>query len=191
LSGSAIGYYGSRGDVVVTEISTRGTGFLSDVCEQWEAAAIDSAGEGSALTVLRTGIVLSRDGGALAKQLPLFRLGGGGRLGNGRQWMSPISLHDTVRAIAHCFDKGIDGPVNIVNPDACTNAQFTRALAAAVHRPALAAAPAAALRLALGREMAEELLLISQRVAPDRLATSGFSFDDPTVEAAIARALTK
>ena len=190
IAGSAIGYYGSRGDDVVNEVSTRGEGFLADVCEAWEAAGREVANDTCALTTLRTGIVLSKSGGALGKQLTLFKSGLGGRLGSGRQWMSPISLHDTVRAIIHCLDAAVDGPVNVVIPEPCTNRDFTAALGSAVHRPALTAAPSAALRLALGREMADELLLISQRVVPDRLVTSGFVFDDPTVRQAIDRALT-
>ena len=190
VAGSAIGFYGSRGDDVVNEVSTRGEGFLADVCDAWEAAGREVAADACALTTLRTGIVLSKSGGALGKQLPLFKAGLGGRLGSGRQWMSPISLHDTVRAIVYCVDAGVSGPVNLVIPEPCTNREFTAALGAAVHRPALAAAPSAALRLVLGREMADELLLISQRVVPDRLVTSGFSFDDPTVRQALDRALT-
>lgn len=190
IAGSAIGFYGSRQDDIVNEVSTRGDGFLADVCDAWEAAGREVAEGICALTTLRTGIVLSAAGGALGKQLPLFKAGLGGRLGSGRQWMSPISLHDTIRAIVHCIDVGVDGPVNLTIPEPCTNRDFTAALASALHRPALAAAPAAALRLALGREMADELLLISQRVMPDRLVTSGFTFDDPTVRQAIDRALT-
>lgn len=190
IAGSAIGFYGSRQDDIVNEVSTRGDGFLADVCDAWEAAGREVAEGSCALTTLRTGIVLSAAGGALGKQLPLFKAGLGGRLGSGRQWMSPISLHDTIRAIVHCIDVGVDGPVNLTIPEPCTNRDFTAALASALHRPALAAAPAAALRLALGREMADELLLISQRVMPDRLVTSGFTFDDPTVRQAIDRALT-
>ncbi len=174
VSASAIGYYGSRGDELLTEESSHGQGFLAEVCTAWEKAATVSSAR---VTLVRTGIVMTKNGGALAKQLPLFKLGAGGILGNGHQWLSPISLRDEVRALLHIIDKGLTGPVNLVAPSAVTNREFTHTLAKILHRPAVLPAPAFALKLALGSEMAEELLLASQRVVPSRLLDSGFTFE--------------
>jgi uncharacterized protein len=189
LSGSAIGYYGDTGDTAVDEASPRGTGFLADVCVAWESAATGFSDAGATLTLLRTGIVQSAGGGALAKQLPLFRLGLGGQLGAGRQWLSPISLRDEVGAILHLLDHAVAGPVNLVAPCAVTNGEFTRALGRVLHRPTVARVPHLALEVALGRELAREAILASQRVTPRVLRETGFTFADPTVEELLTSAL--
>jgi len=189
LVASAIGFYGSRGDESLDETSGAGSGFMADLCREWEAAAQPAVEAGIRVVHLRLGVVLGREGGALAKMLPLFRLGLGGRLGSGRQWMSWISLEDAVAAILFAMDTpALSGPVNLTAPQPVTNAEFTRALARAVHRPAMLPAPAFALRIALG-EMADEALLASARVVPSRLAGAGFAFANPTVGEALAAAL--
>jgi uncharacterized protein (TIGR01777 family) len=183
VSASAIGIYGSRGDELLDESSTPGTGFLADVCRQWEEAALPATELGTRVATARSGIVLAREGGALARQLPLFRAGVGGRLSTGRQWTSWITLADVVRALCWLLDSpSISGPVNLTAPTPVTNSDFTKALAAAVHRPAILAVPAAALKLALGAELVDEALLASQRVHPAALETDGFTFEARTVE---------
>jgi len=179
-SGSAIGIYGSRGDEILSEDSTHGTDFLAEVCKEWERAAEALVASGVAVSFLRTGIVQSTRGGALAKQLPLFRFGLGGRLSTGKQWLSPISLHDEIRAILWILDNKLTGPFNLVAPEPLTNRDFTRILARALHRPALFPAPALALKVALGPELASSLLLASQRVLPNALLESGFSYNSPS-----------
>jgi hypothetical protein len=183
LSGSAIGFYGNRGDDVLDENSDGGTGFLSDVCRAWEAPAMGVTREGVRVAVLRTGIVMSPRGGALKKQLPLFRAGLGGRLGSGRQWASSISLRDTTAAIVHLLTHAVEGPVNLVAPEPARNRDVTTALAKAVRRPALFPVPPAALAVVLGKECAEEMLFASQRIVPQRLLGSGLTFHDPTIGA--------
>ena len=190
VSASAVGYYGSRGDEVLTEGSRPGTGFLADVCAQWESSAAPAASAGIRVAHLRTGVVLSAAGGALKKQLPLFRLGLGARLGRGSQQFSWISRRDAVAAIVFLLEhETLSGPFNIASPQPVTNAVFTRALGQAVHRPTLLAVPAAVLRLALGNEMASEFLLTSQRVVPERLLATGFTFADATLPDALVTAL--
>jgi len=179
-SGSAIGIYGSRGDEILSEDSTHGTDFLAEVCKEWERAAEALVASGVAVSFLRTGIVQSTRGGALAKQLPLFRFGLGGRLSTGKQWLSPISLQDEIRAILWILDNKLTGPFNLVAPEPLTNRDFTRILARALHRPALFPAPALALKVALGPELASSLLLASQRVLPNALLESGFSYNSPS-----------
>ncbi|MGD0321458.1 MAG: TIGR01777 family oxidoreductase [Acidimicrobiales bacterium] len=190
VNASAIGFYGHRGDELLTEDSAAGTGFVADVCRAWEAATSPAKQAGTRVVHLRTAVVLARHGGALARQLPLFRLGLGGRLGRGDQWLSWISLRDEVRAILHILGEGsIVGAANCSSPVPVTNAQFTRALGRAMHRPAVLVVPRPALRLALGRELADELVLASQRVVPTRLETSRFSFEDPSIDEALAAVL--
>lgn len=190
VSGSAVGYYGDRGDEVLDEASDPGHDFLARLCHDWEAATGPASDAGTRVVLLRTGIVLSARGGALARQLPLFRLGLGGRLGDGRQWVSWISLRDEVGAIFHALDTAsLAGPVNATAPEAVTNADFTRALAAAVHRPAVLTVPRVALDLALGRELTSVALLASQRVRPGRLLDSGYRFAHPVIGEAMAAAL--
>jgi uncharacterized protein (TIGR01777 family) len=187
VSASAVGIYGDRGAEELTEASPLGTGFLAELCRRWEAAASSAAAAGIRTVCLRSGIVLSRSGGALARQMPLFRLGLGGRLGSGRQWVSWISITDEVKVVLHALDhETLSGPVNAVAPNPVTNAEFTSALGRAVHRPAVLAVPAPALRLALGRELVDEALLASQRVRPTALQNSGFAFSHPDVDSALA-----
>ena len=188
-SGSAIGYYGSRGDEVLDEESSRGDGFLADVCAQWEAAATPFARNGARLAFLRTGVVMSRHGGALKKQLPLFRVGVGGQLSNGQQWLSPISLRDEVRAILWILDQQLTGPVNLVAPEPVKNKIFSKILSIEIHRPTFARIPAFALKIALGSELATQAVLASQRVIPRNLEVSGFTFENPSSEAIISEAL--
>lgn len=183
LSGSAIGVYGSRGDELLDESSRFGSGYLADVGRAWESATAPAERAGIRVAHLRTGIVMGAAGGALAKQLPLFRIGAGGKLGSGAQWLSPIALDDVIGAIHWALMRDdLRGPVNLVAPEAVTNAEFTRVLAGVLQRPALATAPAFALRLALGAEMANETVLASQRVQPGALRASGFRFRLPGLE---------
>ncbi|MST35340.1 TIGR01777 family protein [Acidimicrobiaceae bacterium USS-CC1] len=186
LSASAIGFYGDRDDELLAETSPSGAGFLADVCRQWEAATAPAEAAGVRTVHLRTGIVQSRDGGALATQLPMFKLGLGARLGRGRQWVSWVSLDDEIRAIRHVLeDESVDGPVNLVGPAPVTNAEYTATLARVLGRPAVLVAPRPAVELALGREMAAELLFVSQRVEPAVLTRTGFSWRHPTLEEAL------
>jgi len=186
VSASAIGYYGDRGDEVLTETSPAGDGFLAGVCVAWERSAAPAAEAGIRTVLLRTGIVLSPAGGALAKQLPLFRLGVGGKLGSGRQYRSWITLDDEVAVILHCLDDAsLSGPVNATAPHPATDAELAKAIGTAVHRPSFVAAPAAALKLALGPEMAGDMVLASQRVVPEQLERSGFTFLHPDLDGAV------
>jgi uncharacterized protein len=190
VSGSAIGYYGSQGDELLTERSSHGTGFLADVCIEWERAALPAAEAGIRTTFARTGVVLTPNGGALAKQLPLFKFGIGGKLANGAQWLSWISLRDEVHALLALLDhQRFEGPVNLVAPSPVTNAAFTDALAHQVHRPAFFSVPSFALRMALGAELADEALLASARVVSEVLGGQEFSFQDPELEGALAEML--
>jgi len=176
VSASAIGFYGDQGDRELTEDDGPGQGFLADVCRAWESATAP-ADDALRVVHLRTGVVLSTRGGALAKQLPLFRLGLGGRLGSGRQYLSWITLEDELAVIERLLtDDRLVGPVNAVAPGPVTNAAFTAALASALRRPALLPVPRQALAVALGRDMATELLVSGQRVLPSRLAQVGHSF---------------
>jgi uncharacterized protein (TIGR01777 family) len=185
VSASAIGFYGERGDVVVTEEDAAGEGFLSDVCRQWEAAVEPAARAGIRVVRLRIGVVLTARGGALARMLPPFLLGGGGVLGSGRQYMSWISLEDLVALMHHAVvDERLSGPVNAIAPSAVTNREFTRTLARVLRRPALVPVPAFALRAAVG-EMADALLLSSTRVASTKLGDAGFAFRDGELETAL------
>ena len=188
LVASATGYYGNRGDELLDETSAAGSGFLADLCRQWEAAAQPAVDAGIRVVHLRFGVVLGAGRGALSRMAPLFRLGLGGPLGSGRQWMSWISLADLVAAILLVLDTpALSGPVNLTTPAPVTNAEFTQALAHELGRPAFLTAPAFALRLALG-QMADEALLASARVYPSKLTTAGFQFKYPTVAQALAAA---
>jgi uncharacterized protein (TIGR01777 family) len=190
LTASATGFYGNRGDELLDETSAPGSGFLADLCRQWEVAAQPAAEAGIRVVHLRLGVVLGPGQGALAHLLPLFRLGLGGPLGSGRQWMSWISLTDAVAAILFTlFAPSLAGPVNLTALHPVTNADFTRTLARRLHRPAVLSVPAFALRLALG-EMANETLLASVRAFPSRLASAGFQFTHSTADQALAAALT-
>jgi uncharacterized protein (TIGR01777 family) len=189
ISASAVGYYGDRGDERLTESAPAGSGFLAALCRDWEAAAAPAEAGGIRVVTLRSGIVLSASGGALTAMLPIFRLGLGGPLAGGAQWLSWISLTDILRAIEHVIaDGSIRGPVNTVSPEPARNLDFTRALGRVLHRPALMPVPAPALELLYG-EMARETLLASQRAVPGRLAESGFEFSYPELEPALRHAL--
>jgi uncharacterized protein (TIGR01777 family) len=183
VSGSAIGYYGDRGDEVLTESSSAGTGFLAGVAQQWEAAAAEA---GVRTVLLRTGIVLSPKGGALGKQLLPFKAGAGGRLGRGRQWQSWVHIDDEVGAILHALsNEDVSGPLNATAPNPVTNAEFTKALGRALHRPAVLRVPPLALKAVFGREMTEEMLLAGQRVLPAKLSSTGYSFLHPDLGQAL------
>jgi len=191
LSGSAIGIYGARGDEQLTETSAHGTGFLADVCEQWEAAAKPAIDAGVRTVFLRTGIVLSPKGGALKKLLPLFRLGIGGKFGDGKQWQSWISMDDEVGSIMHLLTANVSGAVNLTAPQPVTNAEFTKVLARVVKRPAIVPVPTFAPKILLGGELADALLFTGQRVMPQALAASGYVFKHSTLESALRSLLTK
>lgn len=190
ISASAAGYYGHRGDEVLTESSAPGTGFLADVCREWEAAADPARRAGIRVTHPRFGVVLAGHGGILAKIAPIFRLGAGGPLGHGRQYLPWVSIDDAVGAILLALDRDdLDGAVNVVAPRALTNREFTAALGHVLGRPALIPVPAAALRAMFG-EMADEALLASQRVEPARLAGAGYAFRFGELEPALRHVLT-
>lgn len=183
---SAVGIYGSNGYEPVDETAATGTGFLAELCTAWERAADPAREAGIRVVHARFGVVLG-EGGALGKMLPAFRLGLGGRLGSGRQWMSWVSLRDAARAVAFALEtETLAGGVNVTAPEPVTNAEFTRAVARAVHRPAVLPVPAMALRVIFG-EMADETLLASQRAVPRKLMEAGFRFECGTVEEAVAR----
>ena len=186
-SGAAVGYYGNRGDEELTEESGPGTGFLAGVVQEWEAATAPARAAGIRVATLRSGVVLSPRGGALRRQLLPFRMGLGGRMGSGNQWLSWISLDDEVGAILHVLGHDdVEGPVNVSAPGPVTNAEFTRSLGRALGRPTVLPTPTAALWLLFGREMVAEMLLTSHRVLPTVLAASGYPFRHPTVDAALA-----
>lgn len=185
---SATGYYGDRGVEILVEESAPGTGFLADVVRAWEAAAAPAREAGIRVVHLRSGVVLSQAGGALARLLPIFRLGLGGRLGSGRQFMPWVALDDEVEAIVHTLTRGeLRGPVNVASPHPVTNQEFAATLGQVLRRPALVAAPAAMLRLALG-ELADELLA-SERVHPAKLLAAGYAFRHLELRAALRHLL--
>ena len=189
ISASAIGYYGDRGEEILREDNMPGKGFLADICRDWEAATEPASRAGIRVVHLRTGIVLSDQGGALAKMLLPFRMGAGGVIGSGRQYMSWIALDDLLAAIRHIIQTpSIQGAVNAVAPRPVTNRAFTKTLGKVLSRPTLTPLPSFAVRLMFG-EMGKELLLASQRVEPARLKASGFSFRFPELEAALRQAI--
>jgi len=189
LMASAVGFYGNRGSELLQEDSAPGSGFLAELCQQWELASAPASRAGIRVVHLRLGVILAPRGGALGRMLPLFRLGLGGRLGSGQQWMAWIGLDDAMRGFLFALDHPeLNGPVNLVAPGSVTNADFTQTLGRILHRPALLPAPALALRLALG-QMADEALLASSHVSPTRLLNSGFIFLQPTLESALLAAL--
>lgn len=191
VSASAIGFYGDRGETPLTESSAPGQGFLAEVCREWEASTRPAADAGVRVVCLRLGVVLSSRGGALAKMLTPFRLGLGGRIGHGRQWMSWIALDDVVGVIHHALnDTMVRGPVNAVAPNPVTNREFTRALGQALRRPTVLPMPAFAARLVFG-EMADELLLTSARVQPAVLASREFKFQFNDIDDALAHVLSE
>jgi uncharacterized protein (TIGR01777 family) len=186
VSASAIGFYGDRGDEVLTEQSPRGDGFLADVVVAWEGAAAAAEDAGIRVAKIRTGIVLSAKGGALAKILLPFKLGLGGRLGPGTQWWSWVSIDDVIGGIRYLIDNGdVSGPVNLTGPEPVTNASFTSTLGKVLHRPSFLPTPSFAPRLILGKELAHTLLFDSQRVLPDVLSTHGYPFHHRDLESAL------
>jgi uncharacterized protein len=186
---SAIGYYGDRGNEVLNEPSAPGSGFLPDVCREWEAATQAAVRAGIRTVQMRTGVVLSPKGGALGKMLTPFKMGLGGKIGNGQQWMSWIDVQDMVGAIHHILEsKLLQGPVNMVAPQPATNAEFTKTLASVLSRPAIFPVPAFVVKLAFG-EMGETVLLGSQRVEPTQLVTSGYPFRFSTLKASLENIL--
>ncbi|WP_320780610.1 TIGR01777 family oxidoreductase [Streptomyces sp. CRN 30] len=188
VNGSAIGFYGETGDRVVDESASAGEGFLPGVCEEWEGAAAPAREAGIRTVFARTGLVVARGGGAWGPLFPLFKAGLGGRLGNGRQYWSFISLHDEVAALRHLIDTpGLSGPVNLTAPEPATNREVTAAMGRVLHRPTLFTVPSPALRLVLGEVSGD--VLGSTRAVPSRLLESGFTFAFPTVEDAVRAAL--
>lgn len=185
VNASAIGYYGNRGDEKLDEKSTIGKGFLAEVCREWEEAASNAT---TRVVYLRTGVVLSKKGGALAKMLTPFKLGLGGNIGDGNQWMSWIAIDDHIRAVEHLIENEIKGPVNLVSPDAVTNREFTKTLGEVLHRPTMLPLPAFMVRVLFG-EMGEETLLSSARVVPTVLEQSGFKFKYPQLKPALEHLL--
>lgn len=184
LSGSAIGYYGDHGDREIDESTGAGNDFPARVCVQWEACAQPAIDAGIRTAFLRTGIVQALEGGALAKQLPFFKLGLGGRAGSGRQWFSWISIVDEIAAIRFLLDHDVSGPVNLVAPEPVTNAEFTTTLGSVLKRPTTIL-PMFGPRLLYGRELADSLLLTSQRVLPKVLVDAGFEFAQPDLRGAL------
>jgi uncharacterized protein len=189
ICASAIGYYGDRGDELLREESAPGSDFLAQVCREWETATQPATNAGIRTVNTRFGVILSRNGGALPKMLPPFRMGVGGRIGTGRQWMSWIHIADVVGAIEHALDNpSVSGAVNVVGPNPAMNAEFTRTLARALHRPAIFPMPSFAARLAFG-EMGDALLLASQRVEAAKLTANGYRFQFEDLSAALAALL--
>jgi uncharacterized protein (TIGR01777 family) len=186
VASSAIGFYGDRGDETLTESSAAGSDFLAGLCREWEAESAHGSEFGARVVMLRFGIILAAHGGALPRMALPFKMGAGGRLGCGRQWMSWLTLAEAAGIIRFALtNSGVSGPTNAVAPHPVQNAEFTRLLAKTLHRPALFPAPAFALRLALG-EMADALLLASQRVQPSRLEQAGYRFAQPELTGALA-----
>jgi uncharacterized protein (TIGR01777 family) len=191
ISASAIGYYGERGDETLTEASAAGTGFLPDVCREWEEATGAASAAGIRTILLRFGVILSVEGGALAKMLLPFKLGVGGKVGSGKQYYSWIALDDVIEIIHFALaNEQLSGAVNVVAPEPATNAEFTKALGRALSRPTIFPAPAFGLRLAFG-EMADALLLASERVLPERLRAAGYQFKYPSLDGALQHLLNK
>ncbi len=191
VSASAVGFYGIRGDEELTESSSPGTDFLAGVCRSWEQATAPASAGGIRTVLVRTGVVLSPAGGALGKQLPLFRLGLGGPMGSGAQYRSWITLDDEISVILHCMaDHGLSGPVNATAPVPATDRELADAVGAALHRPTMVRVPAAVLRVVLGTEMAEELVLGGQRVRPAALTARGFAFAHTDLGDAVASVLS-
>jgi uncharacterized protein (TIGR01777 family) len=191
VSASAIGIYGNRGDELLTEESKAGSNFLAELTREWEAEALKAEALGIRVVLARFGVILAREGGALAKMLLPFKIGAGGKLGTGKQWMSWVMLDDVVGILRLAIENAsVRGPVNVVVPQPVRNEEFTKVLAKALHRPALFPAPAFALRLALG-EMADALLLSSQRVVPRVLENTGYQFLHADLSPALESIVTK
>ena len=190
VSASAVGFYGDRGDETLTEESTPGQGFLPKVSLDWEAEARKAEALGMRVVLTRFGIILAKQGGALPQMMKPFKFFVGGKLGSGRQWMSWVTLEDVIAAIRWALENdGVRGVVNVVSPKPVRNEEFTKELARAMHRPGLFAAPAFALRMAMGEEMADSMLLASERVLPGRLKAMGFGFQYESLGDALAAIL--
>ncbi len=188
---SAIGYYGDRGDEALTENATKGSGFLADLCQDWEAATRTAAAAGIRVVNLRIGVVLSSRGGALAKMLLPFQLGAGGEIGSGKQYFSWITVDDVAGIILHVINESsLSGPINATAPKAVTNREFTKTLGKVLFRPTLIPIPDFALRVLFG-EMAEECLLSGQNVIPAKLKSSGYKFQETEIESALRHVLAK
>ena len=186
VSATATGFYGNRGDELLTEESQPGNDYLSGLAREWEAEALKAEAIGIRVVLARFGIILARDGGALSKMMLLFRFFAGGKIGSGHQWMSWISLADVVEILRFALEKNeVRGPINVISPQPVQNVEFTKTLASVLHRPALFPAPAFALRLVLG-EMADALLLSSQRVLPKKLESLGYRFLQADLKSALA-----
>ncbi|MFK7916546.1 MAG: TIGR01777 family oxidoreductase [Ilumatobacter sp.] len=185
LNGGAVGIYGNRMDERLTEKSPPGDSYLAKLCVDWEAAANSAVEAGIRVAHLRTGIVLSTQSGALAEQLPFFKAGLGGRVGNGRQFWSWISIHDQVEAMLHLLESDLSGPVNFTGPEPVRNTDYVQAIAHAVRRPAKIPTPTIALDLKLGREAVREMLFASQRAVPQALLDDGYAFRHSTIEEAL------
>jgi uncharacterized protein len=190
-SGSAIGFYADRGDQLLDETATRGTGFLADVVTKWEACAQPAIDAGVRTVFLRTGVVLSTKGGALKQQLLPFKLGAGGKIGPGTQYLPWITITDEIRAIMHVLtNESISGPVNLVAPNPVTNSAFTKSLGKAVRRPTLIPTPLIAIKVLYGEEMLREMLLASTRLDPAVLRATGFVFQHPSIDDALKQVLS-
>ena len=190
VAASAMGIYGDRGDDLLPETEPPGGGFFAELCAAWEGASRPARAAGIRVVNTRTGLVLSGRGGTLEPMVPLFRLGIGGRIGDGKQWWSWISEEDAVRAFLHCLDTEISGPVNIVSPNPVTNAEFTKALGSALHRPTILPIPRLGLNVRLGSELAEAVGYVSHRLVPEALESSGFSWNHPTIAEGLEAALS-
>ncbi len=189
VAGTAVGLYGDRGDEVLDEQSGPGTGFLATLAADWEAAAAEAQNAGTRVAIARTGLVVAESAPFLTRMLPLFKLGLGGPLGNGRQWWPWIALEDEVRALVFLLESDISGPVNLCAPDPATNREFTRVLASVLRRPAVVAVPRFGPRLLLGRELADGLLFSSTRAHPVALTDAGFEFHHPELRGALEKIL--
>ena len=191
VSGSAVGYYGDRGDEALTETSAPGDDFLASICVAWEAAAVPVTDAGIRLATIRTGIVLTTDGGALPKMLPLFRFGLGGPYGSGHQWWSWITLTDEVAAIRHLIDHDVHGPVNLTAPRPVRERELAKTLGRVMHRPSLLPVPPFGPKLVVGAELAQALLFTSAEVMPTVLESEGFRFAHPDIETALRAVLDR
>jgi uncharacterized protein (TIGR01777 family) len=191
LSGSAIGVYGSSDTATFTETSATGSGFLAEICEAWESSAAPAQIDGTRVALLRTGIVVSTEGGALKKQLPIFKMMLGGKMGSGAQWQSWIHIDDEVGAIVHLLTSTLAGPVNLTAPNPVTNAEFAKSLGSALGRPTFMAIPKFGPKLLLGGELADNLLFSGQKVLPAALEADGFQFQHPTLDGALRDLLKK
>ncbi|MCZ7532277.1 MAG: TIGR01777 family oxidoreductase [Acidimicrobiia bacterium] len=190
VTASAMGIYGDRGDDVLTESEPVGKGFFAELCAAWEAASRPAKTAGIRVVNTRTSLVLSNRGGTLAPMIPLFKLGVGGRIGDGKQWWSWISDEDCIRAFLHVIDNEISGPVNVASPNPVTNREFTKGLGSALRRPTFLPTPRIALNIRLGSELADAVAYVSHRLEPGVLRGSGFTFNHPTIDSALEAALT-